>query len=228
MNASDRRAPRPSAGESITVLLHAAQAGQKDAADALLRAVYAELKIIAMARVRHLPAGQTLGPTALVHEAYEKLFRDGEARFASRAHFFGAAAQAMRDLLVDHARHKAAQKRGGDQERAPEEALDALPVTIDLPFDRQGRPGAHRTSRWSPCSWEICSCSRRSTRPPRRGYGRRAGSRPRSARRARRPPRCPPSTPASSTLRACWDRSRARSSRGTSTSAASAGAWQMG
>ncbi|KYF58396.1 hypothetical protein BE08_21040 [Sorangium cellulosum] len=135
MNASDRRAPRPSDGEGITVLLHAAQAGQKDAADALLRAVYAELKIIAMARVRHLRAGQTLGPTALVHEAYEKLFRDGEARFASRAHFFGAAAQAMRDLLVDHARHKAAQKRGGDQERAPEEALDALPLAVDLPFE---------------------------------------------------------------------------------------------
>ncbi|WP_438015487.1 ECF-type sigma factor [Sorangium sp. So ce315] len=135
MKASDRRAPRPSAGEGITVLLHAAQAGQKDAADALLRAVYAELKIIAMARVRHLRAGQTLGPTALVHEAYEKLFRDGEARFASRAHFFGAAAQAMRDLLVDHARHKAAQKRGGDQERAPEEAIDALPLAVDLPFE---------------------------------------------------------------------------------------------
>lgn len=135
MNASDRRAPRPSAGEGITVLLHAAQAGQKDAVDALLRAVYAELKIIALARVRHLRAGQTLGPTALVHEAYEKLFRDGEARFASRAHFFGAAAQAMRDLLVDHARHKAAQKRGGDQERAPEEAIDALPLAVDLPFE---------------------------------------------------------------------------------------------
>ncbi|WP_437285685.1 ECF-type sigma factor [Sorangium sp. So ce406] len=135
MNASDRRAPRPSVGEGITVLLHAAREGQKDAADALLHAVYAELKIIALARVRHLRAGQTLGPTALVHEAYEKLFRDGEARFQSRAHFFGAASQAMRDLLVDHARRKAAQKRGGDQERAPEDAIDALPLAIDLPFE---------------------------------------------------------------------------------------------
>ncbi|XXY53371.1 ECF-type sigma factor [Sorangium sp. So ce269] len=135
MTASDRRAPRPSAGEGITVLLHAAQEGQKDAADALLHAVYAELKVIALARVRHLRAGQTLGPTALVHEAYEKLFRDGEARFQSRAHFFGAASQAMRDLLVDHARHKAARKRGGDQERAPEDAIDALPLAIDLPFE---------------------------------------------------------------------------------------------
>ncbi|WP_437677737.1 ECF-type sigma factor [Sorangium sp. So ce131] len=135
MNASDPRAPRPSAGESITVLLHAAQEGQKDAADALLRAVYAELKTIALARVRHLRAGQTLGPTALVHEAYEKLFRGGEARFQSRAHFFGAASQAMRDLLVDHARHKASLKRGGDRERAPEEAIEALPIAIDLPFE---------------------------------------------------------------------------------------------
>ncbi|AUX39596.1 extracytoplasmic sigma factor ECF [Sorangium cellulosum] len=135
MNASDPRAPRPSAGESITVLLHAAQEGHKDAADSLLRAVYAELKTIALARVRHLRAGQTLGPTALVHEAYEKLFRGGEARFESRAHFFGAASQAMRDLLVDHARHKASLKRGGDQERAPAEALEALPLAIDLPFE---------------------------------------------------------------------------------------------
>ncbi|WP_437806341.1 ECF-type sigma factor [Sorangium sp. So ce1078] len=135
MNASDRRAPEPSDGEGITVLLHAAQEGRKDAADALLRAVYAELKTIALARVRHLRAGQTLGPTALVHEAYEKLFRDGEARFQSRAHFFGAASQAMRDLLVDYARHKAARKRGGDQERAPQEAIDALALPTDLPFE---------------------------------------------------------------------------------------------
>lgn len=135
MNASDPRPPEPSAGEGITVLLHAAQEGRKDAADALLRAVYAELKTIALARVRHLRAGQTLGPTALVHEAYEKLFRDGEARFQSRAHFFGAASQAMRDLLVDYARHKAARKRGGDQERAPDEAIDALALPIDLPIE---------------------------------------------------------------------------------------------
>lgn len=135
MNASDPRPPEPSAGEGITVLLRAAQEGRKDAADALLRAVYAELKTIALARVRHLRAGQTLGPTALVHEAYEKLFRDGEARFQSRAHFFGAASQAMRDLLVDYARHKAARKRGGDQERAPDEAIDALALPIDLPFE---------------------------------------------------------------------------------------------
>ncbi|WP_437595689.1 ECF-type sigma factor [Sorangium sp. So ce590] len=135
MNASDPRPPGPSDGEGITVLLHAAQEGRKDAADALLRAVYAELKAIALARVRHLRAGQTLGPTALVHEAYEKLFRDGEARFQSRAHFFGAASQAMRDLLVDYARHKAARKRGGDQERTPEEAIDALALPIDLPFE---------------------------------------------------------------------------------------------
>ncbi|WP_437972849.1 ECF-type sigma factor [Sorangium sp. So ce295] len=135
MNASDRRAPGPSAGEAITGLLHAAQEGQRDAADALLRAVYAELKTIALARVRHLRAGQTLGPTALVHEAYEKLFRDGEARFQSRAHFFGAASQAMRDLLVDYARHKAARKRGGDQVRVPEEDMHELPLALDLPVE---------------------------------------------------------------------------------------------
>lgn len=135
MSASDRRESRPSADASITALLHAAQSGQRDAADALLHAVYAELKAIAYARVRHLRAGQTLGPTALVHEAYEKLFRGGDARFQSRAHFFGAASQAMRDLLVDHARQKAALKRGGDQARAPEEALEELPIAIDLPFE---------------------------------------------------------------------------------------------
>lgn len=135
MSASDRRAHQPSADASITALLHAAQDGQRGAADALLHAVYAELKAIASARIRLLRPGQTLGPTALVHEAYVKLFRGGEARFQSRAHFFGAASQAMRDLLVDHARQKASLKRGGDQARAPEEALEALPIAIDLPFE---------------------------------------------------------------------------------------------
>lgn len=79
--------------------------------------LYVELRRLAEARMRHLPPGQTLQPTALVHEAYLRLMRKGKPAWNSRGHFFGAAAQAMRDVLVEQARRKATPKHGGDRIR---------------------------------------------------------------------------------------------------------------
>jgi RNA polymerase sigma factor (TIGR02999 family) len=83
----------------------------------LLPAVYAELRRLAEALTARLPPGQTLQPTALVHEAYLKLVRDKDPGWEGRRHFFGAAAQAMREILVDQARRKASRKRGGTGRR---------------------------------------------------------------------------------------------------------------
>src|SRR5580704_15515123 len=83
----------------------------------LLPVVYAELRRLAATLTRRLPPGQTLQPTALVHEAYLKLVREPGAGWEGRRHFFGAAAQAMREILVDQARRKASLKRGGESQR---------------------------------------------------------------------------------------------------------------
>ena len=102
---------------SVSVVLDALARGERDAADELLPLVYAELRKLAAARLRRLPPGQTLQPTALVHEAYVELVGRGDPGWNGRGHFFGAAAQAMHDILVDQARRKGALKRGGDQVR---------------------------------------------------------------------------------------------------------------
>jgi RNA polymerase sigma factor (TIGR02999 family) len=83
----------------------------------LLTALYAELRRLAAAMTARLPPGQTLQPTALVHEAYLKMVRDRDPGWGSKRHFFGAAAQAMREILVDQARRKASLKRGGHGQR---------------------------------------------------------------------------------------------------------------
>ena len=75
--------------------------------------IYKELRALAAARMRHLQPGQTLQPTALVHELYLRMKRRKTVVWDNRAHFFGAAARAMRDILVEHARRRGAQKRGG-------------------------------------------------------------------------------------------------------------------
>lgn len=121
--------------EDVTRCLCGAAAGDARAADELLSLLYAELRELARARLRKAPSGNTLQPTALVHEAYLKLIRDENAQWESRRHFFGAAAQAMRDLLVDQARRKASAKHGGDRKRV-EFAADELnieaPKGVDL------------------------------------------------------------------------------------------------
>lgn len=115
-NGQDLRAM---AGDlEITRMLHAAAAGDGEAAAALLPRVYAELRTLAAARLRRAPPGQTLQATALVHEAYLALVGKQDPGWNGRGHFFGAAAQAMREIVIDQARRKAARKRGGDWARA--------------------------------------------------------------------------------------------------------------
>jgi len=101
------------AESDVTRLLEAVGSGDGTARDRLLERVYGELRRLAAGRMRRERPGHTLQPTALVHEAYLRLVR-GEPRFENRAHFFGAAAEAMRRVLVEHARVKSARKRGGD------------------------------------------------------------------------------------------------------------------
>lgn len=100
----------------VTRLLSAVSAGDRQAAAELLPLVYDELRKLAAARMAAEAPGHTLDATALTHEAYLRLV--GEQRFDGRAHFFGAAAEAMRRILVDHARARRAQKRGERREPA--------------------------------------------------------------------------------------------------------------
>jgi RNA polymerase sigma factor (TIGR02999 family) len=107
----------------VTRLLDAAAAGDRHAAAELLPLVYAELRRLAAARLNDESAGQTLQPTALVHDAYLRLVGSGDAGWDSRGHFFAAAAEAMRRILVESARRKASAKRGGGRRRVDVEHL---------------------------------------------------------------------------------------------------------
>jgi len=105
---------------------------QGQAAEELLPLLYAELRRLAQARMARLPPGNTLQPTALVHEAYVRLARSGRSQWNGRGHFFGAAAQAMRQILVDQARRKSARKHGGGQKRLD---VDDLDLPIETPVE---------------------------------------------------------------------------------------------
>jgi len=109
----------------VTQILHAIAEGDPHAASQLLPLVYEELRKLAAQRLARETPGQTLQPTALVHEAYLRLVgEDEEQRWDSRGHFFAAAAQAMRRILVEIARQKASLKRGGDRDRV--DVVDSL------------------------------------------------------------------------------------------------------
>src|SRR3954465_1021922 len=102
----------------ITRLLDAAAHGDGVAAEQLLPCVYDELRRLAAAKLTRETPGQTLQPTALVHEAWMRVVDgNGEMQFENRAHFFGAAAEAMRRILVDNARRKQRIKHGGALQR---------------------------------------------------------------------------------------------------------------
>ena len=112
---------------NITRILQAIEGGDQQAAAELLPLVYDELRKLAKARLSNEHPGQTLQATELVHEAYRRLVDEthgGEAKWNSTGHFFGAAAEAMRRILIDRARAKAAQKRGGDLQRVEFEELE--------------------------------------------------------------------------------------------------------
>lgn len=133
----------------VTVLLKAVNSGSGEAYDALLGLLYNELRSMAGAMMRRENGDHTLQPTALVHEAYLRLARPG-SRWENRSHFFGAAARAMRRILVEYARQKASQKRGGDARRItfmdldvqaedPQLQLIALDEALAAPAEVDGR-----------------------------------------------------------------------------------------
>jgi RNA polymerase sigma factor (TIGR02999 family) len=101
------------AGDDITALIHASRDGAVDASARLYARVYDELKSIARRQLRRQLPGQSLCTTALVHEAYERLAAPGALQAESRAHFLALCARAMRQILIDHARRRSADKRGG-------------------------------------------------------------------------------------------------------------------
>lgn len=111
----------------VTRILGRAQAGDPAAVDQLLPLVYDELRQLAARKMAHEAPGQTLQPTALVHEAWLRLGGDGQPSWQNRAHFFGAAAEAMRRILIDRARSKARLRHGGDLQR-----LDIEEVNIAI------------------------------------------------------------------------------------------------
>jgi RNA polymerase sigma factor (TIGR02999 family) len=137
----------------LTVLLQAVQDGDGEAKARLLPLLYDELRKLARARMATLPPGQTLQPTALVHEAYLRLLGKKDLHLESRKHFFFAAARAMRDILVEQARSKLGPRRGGRNQRVelnaavaaseppPEEVLALNEALLELekedPFKAQ-------------------------------------------------------------------------------------------
>jgi len=128
--AQDEAPPR-----EVTAILDRITRGDRAAAADLLPLVYGELRRLAHRRLEKLPPGQTLQSTALVHEAYLALVGQEDPGWSSRGHFFGAAAQAMRDLLVDQARRKSRRKHGGEFVRVEAEGadLEALLPGIEAP-----------------------------------------------------------------------------------------------
>jgi RNA polymerase sigma-70 factor, ECF subfamily len=109
----------PESQGDITALLTEVQAGNRDAESKLVPLVYDELRRLAGRYMRRERPDHTLQPTALVHEAYLRLIGQRNVQWQNRSHFFGVAARMMRRILVDHARTKKAEKRGGNEARIP-------------------------------------------------------------------------------------------------------------
>src|SRR5262245_32797240 len=114
----------------VTEILNAIDQGQARA-DELLPLVYQELRKLAAARMAQESPGQTLQPTALVYEAWLRLVGDANPRFNGRPHFFAAAAEAMRRILIDNARRKRALRHGGGQARVDINDVDAATAATD-------------------------------------------------------------------------------------------------
>lgn len=138
--------------DDLTALLQRAGAGDRDALDAALPRLYAELRRLAERELRREADGHTLSPTALVHEAYLRLAAADRGAWRDRAHFLGAAAVAMRRILVDHARRHRAGKRGAGARPVSLDAIASLPadarsdvlVALDEALDRLARLDARQ------------------------------------------------------------------------------------
>ncbi len=132
-----------SSPDPLATLLDRARQGQPAAVEELVPILYTELRRIAARSLRRERPGQTLQPTALVHEAYLRLLKDEDLSFQNRAHFLAIAARSMRQILVEHARARDAQKRGGrrhqvtlDEGMAAEGPRDVELVALDEALDR--------------------------------------------------------------------------------------------
>ncbi|MHC4533159.1 MAG: ECF-type sigma factor [Planctomycetota bacterium] len=115
---------------NVTRILGAIEQGDAKAADELLPLVYEELRRLASRKMSLEPPGQTLQATALVHEAYIRLVGTESRNWSSRGHFFAAAAEAMRRILIDNVRRKQRQKHGGNRQRV---GLEDADITIEGP-----------------------------------------------------------------------------------------------
>ena len=116
----------------VTQLFNAIDAGDPNASERLLPLVYEELRRLAAAKMAQEKPGRTLQATALVHEAWLRLAGSNQQQWRGRSHFFGAAAEAMRRILIDKARQKASLKRGADQ---PPEELHESQIEMTAPTD---------------------------------------------------------------------------------------------
>ena len=115
----------------ITQVLQEVGRGEAQASEKLLPLVYQDLRRQAAAQMSREAAGQTLQPTALLHEAWLRVTGDGDRQWQNRAHFFGAAAEAMRRILIENARRKSRLKRGGDQVRVDSDQIELAATTPD-------------------------------------------------------------------------------------------------
>lgn len=122
---------RPDAMSDATVMLAAVEQGDPTAAEQLLELVYEELRRLAASKMAQATPGQTLQPTALVHEAWLRLVGAQNPTFKDRTHFFRAAAEAMRHILIDRARRKSTQRHGGGCQRVDMEGLDLAAPDAD-------------------------------------------------------------------------------------------------
>jgi RNA polymerase sigma factor (TIGR02999 family) len=119
-------------GTRVTRILGEVQAGNMQAADELLPLVYAELRRLARSRVAREKHAHSVQPTSLVHQAYLRLLGDRQPNWEGRGHFFAAAAEAMRRILIERARQRASLKRGGDLQRVEFDEEQALADTRGL------------------------------------------------------------------------------------------------
>jgi RNA polymerase sigma factor (TIGR02999 family) len=155
-SAGDARGAGCDAG-GVTALLRAAEAGDQAARDRLFTLLYDELKRLARHQLRHAPARSTLNTTGLVHETYLRLSADAHWTTRDRSHFFAMAARAMRNVLVDQARRRSRQKRGGfqaplalDEEGVATPPPDAQLLALDAALSRldADNPELARVVEW--------------------------------------------------------------------------------
>jgi len=128
----------------VTRILNAIERGDAKATDELLPLVYEELRVLAAQKLSREPPGQTLQATALVHEVYLRLVGDEPQGWNSRGHFFAAAAEAMRRILVDNARRKRSDKWGGGRKRIALEGVEPVGSTCPDPDSLIALDGALR------------------------------------------------------------------------------------